>query len=103
LTTNHDYFIQVVPTSLTKLDGVTFDSYQYTVNYNSWGSHPHPTPGGFVPTLYFRYDITPIRVHYWHEREGITHFFVQLCAIVGGVFTVAGLLVRLSARLATLH
>jgi len=45
-----------------------------------------------VPAIYFRYNISPISVKYTQFRRHSFHFFVNLCAIVGGVFTVLGML-----------
>jgi len=43
-------------------------------------------------SLYFRYDISPITVEYTHYRDNILSFFIQICAILGGVFTVTGII-----------
>jgi hypothetical protein len=42
--------------------------------------------------VYFRYDLSPVTVKFSLEREGFFHFIVQICAIIGGVFTVAGII-----------
>ncbi len=36
-----------------------------------------------------RYDLSPITVQYTERRPSLAHFLTSLCAIVGGVFTVA--------------
>jgi len=41
--------------------------------------------------LYFRYDLSPITVKFSRKSRSFSHFLVQICAIVGGVFTVLGL------------
>lgn len=46
-----------------------------------------------VPTVRINYDILPIIVHVKATYESAYHFLTQLCAIVGGVFTVAGIVV----------
>ena len=45
------------------------------------------------PGLYFRYDLSPVKVHIRESfpHGSLFHFFTSLCAAVGGVFTVAGL------------
>jgi hypothetical protein len=40
----------------------------------------------------FIYDISPILVHLIEYRHSFGHFLTNLCAIVGGVFTVAGMI-----------
>ncbi len=44
-----------------------------------------------VPTVRVNYDILPILVHVKASYESTYHFFTQLCAIIGGVFTIAGM------------
>lgn len=41
---------------------------------------------------FFRYDLSPIVVSFYQKKEPFFHFLVQLCAIIGGVFTVAGII-----------
>jgi hypothetical protein len=45
-----------------------------------------------LPAIYFRFDLSPITVKYWQYKEDFSHFFVQICAIIGGVFAMTGLL-----------
>jgi hypothetical protein len=35
------------------------------------------------------YDMSPITVQYTETKQLFTHFLTSLCAIIGGVFTVA--------------
>lgn len=45
-----------------------------------------------LPAIYFRFEISPITANYYQYRDEFSHFFVQLCAIVGGIFAVTGIL-----------
>ena len=45
-----------------------------------------------LPAVYFRYDMSPITVQYKLYKENFLHFLIQLCAIVGGIFTVTGII-----------
>ena len=45
-----------------------------------------------MPSIWFRYDLSPVTVKFTQWRESIFHFLVQVCAIIGGVFTVAGII-----------
>jgi len=38
------------------------------------------------------YDLSPIMVKYSEIRRSFAHFITGVCAIVGGVFTVAGII-----------
>lgn len=42
--------------------------------------------------IYFRYDIEPISVLFEEKTKAFSTFIVSCCAIIGGVFTVLGLL-----------
>jgi hypothetical protein len=52
-----------------------------------------------LPGIFFRliknnirYDISPVTVKATLYKENIYHFLVQLCAIIGGIFTVTGII-----------
>lgn len=42
--------------------------------------------------MFFFYDLSPIKVSYKEERRSFLTFVTSACAIVGGVFTVSGIL-----------
>lgn len=42
--------------------------------------------------VFFNYDISPMLIINREERKSFTHFLTGVCAIVGGIFTVAGIL-----------
>ena len=44
-----------------------------------------------LPGVFFIYDISPIKVKFTEKQQSFTYFLTSLCAIVGGVFTVAGI------------
>jgi len=82
---SYEYFLKVVPSKFDKLNGERFDAYQYVSNSNV-------ITGRFqLPAIYFRYDFSPITVRFTERKTSLSHFLVQLCAIIGGVFTVLGL------------
>ena len=41
--------------------------------------------------VFFMYDLSPMMVQLTESRRSLTHFLTGVCAIVGGVFTVAGM------------
>jgi len=90
-----EYWVKIVPMMYEKLNGQTIDSFQYVSNSNT-------IVGGYaIPAIYFRYELSPITVKYAYRAKSFSHFVVQLCAIIGGVFTVLGLfnsVVRSSLR-----
>lgn len=85
----YQYFLKVVPTMYTSPRGRTIQSNQFSVteHYKSLElGRPHAPPG-----VYFFYDISPIKVTFKEERTPFLHFITYLCAIIGGTFTVAGI------------
>ena len=82
---SYEYYIKVVPTQLQKLNGKIYDSYQFVANSNE-------VVGRYrLPAIYFRYDMSPITTRFVEKRPPLYHFLVQICAIIGGVFTVMGM------------
>lgn len=45
-----------------------------------------------MPALWFRYDLSPLTVKYKERGEPFFSFLTAICAVVGGVFTVAGII-----------
>lgn len=79
-----EYYIKMVPTIYQNYNGQRTDSYQFTANTNVVYYN--------FPAIYFRFDMSPITVQFTEKRKPFTHFLVQLCAIIGGVVTVLGIL-----------
>ncbi|XP_071545931.1 endoplasmic reticulum-Golgi intermediate compartment protein 1-like [Panulirus ornatus] len=87
---SHDYVMKVVPTIYEESSGKQLVSYQYSYAYRSYISFSHG--GRVVPAVWFRYDLTPITVKYHRKRPPFYSFITTVCAIVGGTFTVAGII-----------
>jgi len=85
------YFIKVVPTTYKYTNGAVIDSCQYSVTEQFKSAHD-PSKGFVLPGVFFIYDISPIMVKFTEKRQSFTYFLTSLCAIVGGVFTVAGII-----------
>mmetsp|Transcript_8223 Transcript_8223/g.23545 ORF Transcript_8223/g.23545 Transcript_8223/m.23545 type:complete len:347 (-) Transcript_8223:152-1192(-) len=79
-----EYYTKVVPTTYVPLDRPPLHVYQFTANSNKIVNQQ-------MPSLYIRYDFSPVTVRYTENRESLSHFLVQVCAVLGGIFTVAGL------------
>jgi len=45
-----------------------------------------------LPGVFFFYDLSPIKVTFTEEHISFLHFLTNVCAIIGGVFTVSGIL-----------
>jgi len=80
-----EYYAKVVSTTYVPLDREPLHVYQFTANSNRIQNQQ-------MPSLYLRYDFAPVTVKYTEMREAFSHFLVQICAVIGGIFTMAGLL-----------
>uniref|UniRef100_T1JCT3 Endoplasmic reticulum vesicle transporter C-terminal domain-containing protein n=1 Tax=Strigamia maritima TaxID=126957 RepID=T1JCT3_STRMM len=86
----YQYFIQIVPTHVDTTETNT-NTYQYSVTEQdrevNHGGGSHGVPG-----IYFKYDMSSIKVHVQSVRQFWSQFLVRLCAIVGGVFATSGII-----------
>ena len=82
----YQYYLKIVPTKYQYLSGLSFNSYQYTANSFSEISLDR------IPALFFRYDLSSITVEYKHTKMSFLSFIINVFAILGGVFTVAGII-----------
>eukprot|EP00271_Cylindrocystis_brebissonii_P010874 TRINITY_DN27304_c0_g1_i1.p1 TRINITY_DN27304_c0_g1~~TRINITY_DN27304_c0_g1_i1.p1 ORF type:complete len:515 (-),score=67.19 TRINITY_DN27304_c0_g1_i1:124-1668(-) len=90
----HDHFLQVVLSEVVPLHGLGsagsspkhpgLQSYDYTV-------HSHMLQAATVPVARFHYELSPMQVLIKEQRRSFSHFLTSVSAIVGGVFTVAGI------------
>lgn len=79
-----EYYVKVVPTTYVDLNGNTSSVFQFTAASNLVKSAQ-------MPSLYIRYDVSAVSVIYKETKRSFVEFFVSVCAIVGGLFTVAGI------------
>ncbi|KAH9611460.1 hypothetical protein KSS87_009110 [Heliosperma pusillum] len=86
----YQYFLKVVPTVYTDLSGHAIQSNQFSVTEHFKSA----SAGHFssLPGVFFFYDLSPIKVTFKEEHVSFLHFLTNVCAIVGGVFTVSGIL-----------
>lgn len=63
---------------------LNYDAYEYTV-------HSHTYNSDSIPTSKFSYHLSPIQIVVKEKPKELYKFITSLCAIVGGVFTVAGI------------
>ena len=88
------YYIKIVPTTYTQSDGSYFPSNQFSVTRHSKVVSVMAGEGG-MPGVFFSYEMSPVMVKYSRKEKSLGHFLTGLCAIIGGVFTVAGILDKL--------
>mmetsp|Transcript_23393 Transcript_23393/g.55734 ORF Transcript_23393/g.55734 Transcript_23393/m.55734 type:complete len:388 (-) Transcript_23393:252-1415(-) len=83
------YFVKVVPTEYRFLNKTGLNTFQFasTQHYRKLEGLQRGLPG-----VFFFYDLSPIKATFQESSSSFLHFLTGLCAIVGGVFTVAGML-----------
>ncbi|KAK2166251.1 hypothetical protein LSH36_40g05030 [Paralvinella palmiformis] len=86
------YFVKIVPTSYVRINGEMLETNQYSVT-----KHQKVVTSGILgeqglPGMFVTYELSPMLVKYTEKNRSFTHFLTGVCAIVGGVFTVAGLI-----------
>lgn len=81
-----EYYLNVVPTTYIDLAGKNYNVHQFIANSNQVKANM------LIPAIYFRFDLSPILVKYTQHRERVFQFFIQICAIVGGIYTVTSVI-----------
>lgn len=88
---SYSYFLKIVPTTYEYLDGrVVNNTYQYSVTKSSKvisNSNSASLPGVFIS-----YELGPIMIKFVEKSKSFSHFLTSFCAIIGGLFTIAGML-----------
>ena len=81
---------QVVPTQYRFLNGTTIQTNQYSVTEHL--RHVNPGSGRGLPGVFFFYEVSPLHVVIEEQyQKGWVAFFTSVCAVVGGVVTVMGM------------
>ena len=90
----YQYFVKIVPTTYEAEDGSILKTNQFSVtqHYQSIKSEHSHEGGHGLPGVFFIYDLSPIMVHVTEQSKSFLHFLTSLCSIIGGIFTVAGIL-----------
>lgn len=86
-----NFYLIAVPSYFKDTRGNNYHVYQLTANYDT-NHHSQQN------MLLFNYELSPITVQFRQESENIFEFLVHICAIVGGIFTVAGIIDALIHR-----
>jgi len=83
------YFLKLVPhVFVDEIYNQEFRSYSYSLNHNSKSSQ---NGLGLINMIY---DFTPVNMKITKQQRDLPKFLVSLCAIVGGVFVIFGLVNR---------
>jgi len=96
------YYVKIVPTTFARTDGSTFVTNQFSVTRHTKMISVMGGDGGGMPGVFFTYELAPVMVKYSEKEKSFGHYASGLCAIIGGVFTVAGMIDKMiynSARI----
>ncbi|KAJ7570765.1 hypothetical protein O6H91_01G134200 [Diphasiastrum complanatum] len=84
----HEHYLQVVKNQVVSLrsneEYKLLEKYEYTAQSNMLQTRT-------LPVVKFHYELSPMQVLVREKRNSFSHFTTNLCAIIGGVFTVAGI------------
>ena len=92
--TMFQYYLKIVPTTYARADGNVFLTNQYSVTRHQKVVSLMSGESG-MPGVFFTYELAPFMVKYSEKEKSLGHFLTGLCAIIGGIFTVAGILDKL--------
>lgn len=84
----YTYFLKIVPSTYESMFGNIQKAAQYSMTQH--GSNSIGVTK--LPGVWIDYQISPMVVRYKEVRRSLSHFLTNLCAIIGGIFAVAGLL-----------
>ncbi|GAB9465248.1 hypothetical protein Gpo141_00002662 [Globisporangium polare] len=82
------YFIKVVPTIYSDISSKVH-SYQFSYTQQARYLDPYGQLSA-LPGAFFVFDLSPFVVKVDNDRVPLTHFLTNICAIVGGVVSIAG-------------
>ncbi|KAM3922625.1 endoplasmic reticulum-Golgi intermediate compartment protein 3 isoform 2-T2 [Leptodactylus fuscus] len=85
------YFVKIVPTVYVKVDGEVLRTNQFSVTRHEKIASGLIGDQG-LPGVFVLYELSPMMVKLTEKHRSFTHFLTGVCAIIGGVFTVAGLI-----------
>ncbi|XP_007907499.1 endoplasmic reticulum-Golgi intermediate compartment protein 3 isoform X1 [Callorhinchus milii] len=85
------YFVKIVPTVYVKVDGEVVRTNQFSVTRHEKVANGLVGDQG-LPGVFVLYELSPMMVKFTEKHRSFTHFLTGVCAIIGGVFTVASLI-----------
>lgn len=85
------HYLKIVPTRYENIHREVINSYQFSVTKHKKVVSIMTGESG-MPGIFFQYELSPLMVKYTESVKSLGHFLTNVCAIIGGVYTVAGLL-----------
>ncbi|KAI8141531.1 endoplasmic reticulum vesicle transporter-domain-containing protein [Fennellomyces sp. T-0311] len=85
----YQYFLKIVSSEFNYISGKQLHTFQYSVSRQERDLKQQGSGG--LPGVFFVMDFSPMLVIYNETRPTFASFLTGVCAIVGGIFTVASL------------
>ena len=85
-----NYYLKIVSTIYVSKYNEVFESSQFAVTRHK--KRTDDTMGDGLPGVFFIYELAPMMVKYTETSRSFMHFMTSICAIIGGIFTVAGII-----------
>ncbi|GMJ15943.1 PROTEIN DISULFIDE ISOMERASE 12, PDI-like 5-3, ARABIDOPSIS THALIANA PROTEIN DISULFIDE ISOMERASE 12 [Hibiscus trionum] len=84
-----EHYLQIVKTEVVTRtsyrEHTLIQEYEYT-------AHSSLAQSIYIPVVKFHFELSPMQVLITENPNSFSHFLTNVCAIIGGVFTVAGIL-----------
>uniref|UniRef100_A0AC35TL07 COPIIcoated_ERV domain-containing protein n=1 Tax=Rhabditophanes sp. KR3021 TaxID=114890 RepID=A0AC35TL07_9BILA len=93
----HNYYLKVVPTSFTTSASTTTEQFSYQFSATHTKKAVLKAQSG-LPGTFFIYEFSPLIVRRYQYSDSFASYAVNLCAIIGGVYTVAALFDQVAYR-----
>ncbi|KAJ1935350.1 ER-derived vesicles protein erv46 [Linderina macrospora] len=90
LATQYQYFTKIVGSEVRYRNGTVLKSNQYSATEFTKGDSVEGLRR-VSPGVFFMFEISPMRVVYTEHARSLGSFLTAVCAIIGGIFTVARL------------
>lgn len=84
----YQYFVDIVPTEVNTFLS-RLSTYQYSVKDHDRPIDHHKGSHG-IPGIFFKYDVSALKVQVTQERDSPIQFIVRLCATIAGICVVSG-------------
>ncbi|XP_031261995.1 protein disulfide-isomerase 5-3-like [Pistacia vera] len=84
-----EHYLQVVKTEVIT---TRFSTEHKLVEEYEYTAHSSLTQTVYIPVAKFHFELSPMQVLITENHKSFSHFITNVCAIIGGVFTVAGIL-----------
>ena len=88
-----NYYINIIPTEYEDIDGTIYRAFQFTYKQKKVDNER------MIPNIFFKYDISPMKMKYTKYYPGHFDGLINICAIFGGMFTIAGIIDSLLLKL----